>query len=119
MLKGQVIDDDEHTESEDDEESDDEEEAKPVKRSNKQRQGVSAEVYGEYNKKSDFVAPVHDKPQETKDKLRNRLLQAFMFGALDQKELNIVIDAIVEVQLQKDEPVIVEGDQGDCMYVLE
>jgi cAMP-dependent protein kinase regulator len=42
-----------------------------------------------------------------------------MFGALDEKELNIVIDAIEEVKINKDEKVITEGDQGDCMYVLE
>ena len=62
LLKSQVIDDDEHTESdEDDEESDEEEVKQPVKRSNKQRAGVSAEVYGDWNKKSDFVPPVHTK----------------------------------------------------------
>ena len=120
LLKSQVIDDDEHTESdEDDEESDEEEVKQPVKRSNKQRAGVSAEVYGDWNKKSDFVPPVHAKSQETKQKLRNRLLSAFMFGALDESELNIVIDAIVEVQVAKGQAVIVEGDAGDCMYVLE
>ena len=41
-----------------------------------------------------------------------------MFNALDQNELNIVLDAIEEVRVQADQPVITEGDQGDCMYVL-
>ena len=40
----------------------------------KQRQGVSAEVYGEYNKKADFVAKVIPKSEQTKQKLRTRLL---------------------------------------------
>lgn len=53
------------------------------------------------------------------EKLRNRLLQAFMFNALDEKELNIVIGAIEEVTCKANENVITEGDQGDCMYVLE
>ena len=76
LLKSQVIDDEEHTESdEDDEESDEEEEKKaPVKRPIKQRAGVSAEVFGEWNKKEDFKPPVHAKSEETKEKLRNRLL---------------------------------------------
>lgn len=62
---------------------------------------------------------VIDKTQETKDKLKIRLLQAFMFNALDEKELSVVIDAIEEVKVEADTNVITEGDQGDCMYVLE
>lgn len=42
-----------------------------------------------------------------------------MFNALDEKELTIVIDAIEEVKVQNEQNVITEGDQGDCMYVLE
>lgn len=42
-----------------------------------------------------------------------------MFNALDEKELTIVIDAIEEVKCNGNENVITEGDQGDCMYVLE
>lgn len=42
-----------------------------------------------------------------------------MFGALDENELRIVIDAIQEVKCKPGEALIVEGDAGDCMYVLE
>lgn len=74
------------------------------------RKGVSAEVFGEHNKKSDFTPKVIQKSAETKDKLRNRLLQAFMFNALDQTELGIVIDAIEEANYKKDDKIITEGD---------
>ena len=59
------------------------------------------------------------KSAEIKAKLTTRLLQAFMFNALEAKELNIVIDAIEEVKLSAGENVILQGDQGDSMYVLE
>lgn len=59
------------------------------------------------------------KSEETKQKLRKRLLQAFMFNALDEKEFEIVVDSIEEVKVQAGDHVIKEGDQGDCMYVLE
>lgn len=59
------------------------------------------------------------KSEETRAKLQQRLLQAFMFSALDEVELKIVIDAIEEVQVASGEKVITEGEQGDCMYVLE
>ena len=42
-----------------------------------------------------------------------------MFNALEPKELNIIVDAIEEVKVAAGENVIVQGDQGDCMYVLE
>jgi cAMP-dependent protein kinase regulator len=64
-------------------------------------------VFGQYNKKEDFVPKVIAKTPETKAKLTTRLLQAFMFNALEQKELNIVIDAIEEVKIAAGENVIV------------
>ena len=109
-----------HTESEEDEDDEVVEEVQPKKKNiKKQRAGVSAEVYGEFNKKGDFVPKVIEKSQETKDKLTARLMQAFMFTALDEKEFKIVVDAIEEVSGKPGEPIIKEGDEGDCMYVLE
>ena len=113
---------DAHSATESSAEEDSEEEVEIVQKkeaSKKQRAGVSAEVFGQYNKKEDFVPKVIAKTPETKAKLTTRLLQAFMFNALEQKELNIVIDAIEEVKIAAGENVIAQGDQGDCMYVLE
>lgn len=111
----------EHSEQSEEEEEDDEElQKKLASRQNKGgRKGVSAEVFGEHNKKEDFQPKVIEKSNETKDKLRKRLLQAFMFNALDPQELSIVIDAIEEAQYKGEETIIQEGDSGDCMYVLE
>lgn len=41
-----------------------------------------------------------------------------MFNALEPSELNIVLDAIEEITVRAGQKVITEGDQGDCMYVL-
>ena len=110
----------EHTESEQSGSDDEVDEVQPKKKNIKQqRQGVSAEVYGKNNKKEDFVAKVISKSEETRQKLRVRLLQAFMFSALDEQELQIVINAIEEVKGETGDVIIKEGDQGDCMYVLE
>lgn len=43
---------------------------------------------------------------------------AFMFSALDEKEKDIVIDAMEERKVEMNEVVIQEGDQGDCLYVV-
>ena len=80
---------------------------------------VSAEVYGQYNKKEDFVPKVIAKDPEQRSKLEARLMTAFMFSNLDEKEMAIVMDAIESVNFNQGDQVIVEGDQGDCMYVVE
>ena len=42
-----------------------------------------------------------------------------MFAALDEGEAKIVVDAIEEINGQAGDVIIQEGDQGDCLYVLE
>lgn len=42
-----------------------------------------------------------------------------MFNALDQSEFEIVVDSIEEVKVNEGDTVIKEGDEGDCMYVVE
>jgi len=42
-----------------------------------------------------------------------------MFNALGDSEMSVVIGAIEEVKAQAGEKIITEGDDGDCMYVLE
>ena len=42
-----------------------------------------------------------------------------MFNALDESELQVVIDAIEEVKASAGQKIISQGDPGDCMYVLE
>ena len=118
-LKGELNEDVDCTESSGSDNESEEEVKEVKKRPIKQRAGVSAEVFGENNKKGDFKPPVIAKSEETKTKLRTRLLQAFMFNALEEGELKVVIDAIEEVKATPGTEIITQGDAGDCMYVLE
>ena len=66
-LKSQLNEDVDVTdESEQDDESEEEEKAPVRKAKTKQRAGVSAEVFGENNKKEDFTAPVVPKSEDVK-----------------------------------------------------
>lgn len=117
-LRTQVVD--EYVTDESEPESDESEEEKPKKVAKKQRAGVSAEAYGAHNKQEEWKPIVVPKANDVKQRLRDRLLQAFMFQALDEKSLNIVIDACAEVQFKTGDQIIEQGDPiGDCMYVLE
>jgi len=58
------------------------------------RSSVSAEAFGAWNTKKSFVAQKIAKSAETKDELRKKLSMSFMFSNLDEREQEIVIDAM-------------------------
>lgn len=60
------------------------------------RSAVSAEAYGHYNKVENFKARIIEKTAESKQRIKTRILNSFMFSALEERELNIVIDAMEE-----------------------
>jgi cAMP-dependent protein kinase regulator len=82
------------------------------------RTSVSAEVYGVYLKKSDFTTRVVEKTDETKSKIKERLLESFMFSHLDEKDLNIVIDAMEEKIYETGSDVIIQGDDGAELFLV-
>jgi len=42
-----------------------------------------------------------------------------MFSSLSPEELSIILDAMQSVKKKPGELVIVEGEEGDCLYVVE
>lgn len=84
-----------------------------------QRASVSAEVYGMFNKKENFVARVVEKTQDQKERIMNKVMQSFLFNSLDDKELNTVIMAFDEKRFVKGDHVITQGEQGDVLYLIE
>ena len=83
------------------------------------RSGVSAEVYGVFNKKENFVAKVVSKTQEQIQRIKTSVIHSFLFGNLDPKDLEVVINAMEEKVFQKGENIINQGEKGDCLYFVE
>ena len=83
------------------------------------RKSVSAEVYGEFNKKAKFEARVIPKNSSQKSRIVNKVSQSFLFSSLDDKEMNTVIDAFEEKRFSKGEYVIKQGEQGDVLFLIE
>jgi cAMP-dependent protein kinase regulator len=52
-------------------------------------------------------------------RIKTRLLQSFMFSALDDKDLKIVVDAMEERNAVEGEKIIEQGEDGDNLYVVE
>lgn len=89
--------------------------SKPVR----SRASVSAEAYGKFNQKGLFVPRVIQKTLEQRQRILERLSKAFMFACLESKEKNVVIDAMDEVKVPKDNWVIRQGEDGDNLYVVD
>eukprot|EP00828_Plagiopyla_frontata_P046550 TRINITY_DN8304_c0_g1_i5.p1 TRINITY_DN8304_c0_g1~~TRINITY_DN8304_c0_g1_i5.p1 ORF type:complete len:394 (-),score=93.03 TRINITY_DN8304_c0_g1_i5:95-1276(-) len=83
------------------------------------RSGVSAEVFGEHNRREDFIPQVIQKTEEQKGRISQRLSQAFMFSGLDEKEKETVINAMEEKQFKAGEVVIQQGDDGNNLFVID
>ncbi len=60
------------------------------------RTSVSAEVYGKFNNKANFQPKIIPKSDEQIQRIKLKILQSFLFESLDQKEVEIVINAMEE-----------------------
>jgi cAMP-dependent protein kinase regulator len=90
-----------------------------LKKKKDMRTSVSAEAFGQWNKKTDFHPPNYPKPDHIKESLKKRLEQAFMFSALNPQELEIVLGAMQQIKVKAGQHVIKEGDEGAELFVVE
>ncbi|OMJ92540.1 hypothetical protein SteCoe_4672 [Stentor coeruleus] len=86
---------------------------------NKSRTSVSAEVFGEWNKKEDFKPRIIQKTQEQKAKIHARLIKSFMFTSLDEKDQEIIVNAMEEKNFTQGSVVIQQGEEGNELFVVE
>lgn len=112
--------DEEEEEEDDDEDEEDEMPPPPANYASRgPRASVSAEAYGAWNKMEPFSPPVYQKTGEQMQRLSSVLECSFLFSSLDTKEIEVVINAMVEKTIEVGTVVIREGDDGDVLYVVE
>ena len=92
---------------------------KETQSSIKSRISVSAEVYGLFNKKENFIPKVIPKSEDQMNRIRGKIISSFIFSSLDKKDLEVVINAMEEKRFKLNENVITEGEDGDCLYIVE
>merc|ERR1719379_319013 len=121
QLGGGGEDEGKKEDEEEEEEEDDEDipEPPPVTRTGN-RQSVSAEAYGDWNKqKTNFEPPVYEKTEEQADRIRGMLKKSFIFETIDEKNLEILVKAMHKVELKDGEKIITEGENGDYLFVVD
>jgi cAMP-dependent protein kinase regulator len=92
-----------------------------LKKKNKKknsRQAISAECFGIFNKKSDFVPKVLSKSPQTQSLLKNLLRTTVLFRSLESDDLDTVIQALEEFTIESGQTIIKEGDEGDMLFVV-
>lgn len=83
------------------------------------RQSVSAEAYGDWNIKAKFTAPVYAKSDDQKVRLRKTLMRSFLFNALSDADLEVIVNAMEEKTFSAGQRIITEGEDGFDLYVIE
>jgi cAMP-dependent protein kinase regulator len=83
------------------------------------RIAVSAEAYGDFNKKGDYKPIIHHKHEDQITAIKSRLIHSFVFNSVETNDLKIIIDAMEEVKFSKGDVIINQGDQGDCLYIVD
>lgn len=108
----------EEEEEEDDVEDELLDEPPPVK-STGARSSVSAEAYGAFNKKTEKPAPVYEKTDDQKKRIKDVLGGSFLFMSIDDKDFDVLIGAVQEEKVEAKTRVINKGDDGDFMCIIE
>jgi cAMP-dependent protein kinase regulator len=88
------------------------------KKQERHRSGVSAEAYGKWNQKGNFVPRVIEKTQDQIDRLLVKLNGSFMFASLDSKDKGIVVSAMEERKVPPGKAVITQGEDGNELFVV-
>ncbi|SBO21151.1 CAMP-dependent protein kinase regulatory subunit, putative [Plasmodium knowlesi strain H] len=84
------------------------------------RMSVSAEAYGEWNKKKlNFVPKVYKKDENEKEKIREALNDSFLFNHLNKNEMETIVNAFFDEHVEKNVNIINEGEEGDLLYVID
>lgn len=83
------------------------------------RASVSAEAFGDWNRRGAFVPPQYPKTPDQDDELTRVLCRSFLFHSLEAKDLQVVVLAM-KGPLSVDAGVqfITEGAAGDHLYVI-
>jgi len=84
---------------------------------NRKKMAISAEVYCPDNIKS-FKPKVIPKKNEQKEQIKTILRRNFMFNGLEEKDQNIVVDAMEIRDFKPNDYVIRQGDDGDALYIV-
>ena len=84
----------------------------------KQRSSISAEAYGRFNQQT-YIPKIIEKTEEQKTMVREKMLKSFLFKAMDDRNFEIIINALEEFNFKKGETIIKQGEPGSTLFLLD
>lgn len=114
---------DDESESEEEEEDDDFGEIyKPIATkqltTKSRRISVSAEALSPHDARK-FERVVHNKSLEERNRISKIVAENLLFKSMDEKQHEIVLDAIFPKEFEPEDVIIRQGADGDNFYILE
>ncbi|DBA04978.1 TPA: hypothetical protein N0F65_006980 [Lagenidium giganteum] len=82
------------------------------------RTSVSAETIDPHSAKQ-FERVVHPKSDQERQRIAKIVVENILFKSLDEKQHNIVLDAMFPKEFEPGQTIIKQGDDGDNFYILE
>jgi cAMP-dependent protein kinase regulator len=61
----------------------------------------------------------HAKTEDQITTIKARIINSFLFHSLEFNDLKIVIDAMIGSKHCNGDVIIKQGDNGDCLYIVE
>lgn len=95
-----------------------EEKKKKKQEKKNSRQGISAEVFGQFNKKTDFCPKIIEKDPSTTETIKKLIEKSILFQTLNKEDISIVIGAMEVVVAEPGQMIITEGEKGDTLYII-
>jgi len=89
-----------------------------LKNQQKKKMAISAEAYGNYNQMEDYKPPVIPKSNEQLEQIRSVLKISFMFNTLEEKDFQIVMNAMSIKNYKNGDVVIKQGDDGAELFIV-
>lgn len=116
-----VVNDDDDDSDDDDEDDDELGEIQamppPPKATRGRRVSVSAESMDA--KQAKFEKVVHQKDEALQTRIKDILKRNILFQNLDEKQVQVIVDALEPMQLEAGVEIIKQGDMGDYFYLMD
>ena len=119
LKKGEVIEEETEGESSESSENDTIDDFCPQLISKKYRTSVSAEAYGNWNKRVDFFPRQIAKTNEQRQRITEVLNKCFMFSSLEKLEKEVLTLAFEERKFKNGDNIICQGDDGNELFVVD
>lgn len=87
-------------------------------KASRRRSAVSAESVDPTSIAKMYERKVHEKDPATRERLATKAQETFLFSTLDKEQLDVLLDAMFQVDHTAGSTIIKQGSEGDNFYIV-